>query len=161
MGRRWIFAFGRPLSKAEEDSLKVEAGGFFAGWNSHGAINVSQWRVVNSQFLVVYVPDQEGGPSGCSIDALSHFIAKQSEDLNLPLLDEHHVIYQTNEGQFKGVSRAEFKRLVESGEIASSVKVADTSAFHVCEREMSELDSGIFSSFLVKASDSWHKKYWV
>lgn len=161
MGRRWVFAFGRPLSEAEEESLKDQAGAFFAGWNSHGAINVSQWRLVDNQFLVVYVPDQEGGPSGCSIDALSHFIAKQSEFLNVPLLDEHHVVYQTNEGQFTGVSRAEFKRLVESGEIVSSVKVVDTSAFHVSEREVPDSENDIFSSFLVKASDSWHKKYWA
>ncbi|HMO16836.1 MAG TPA: hypothetical protein PKA63_03175 [Oligoflexia bacterium] len=162
MGRRWIFTFEEPFDDALISTLGLECGTFFESWNSHGAHNESSWRIVQNQLLVVYVPDNETGPSGCSIDALGSFVKKISERFLNYLLDEHLVIYRNSDGFYTGVNRADFKIMCDKREINPDVYVVDNSEFNLPIDDFSnpaQMENYIFSGFIKKASDCWVKRY--
>lgn len=154
--RLWVFPASRPLDAPEEDRLLQRVDRFLDGWGAHGAplTAARDWRY--GRFLLVAVDEASVPPSGCSIDAMARVLKEAGEELDVDFLDHGPVLYRVEAvegeggGNVRRVSRAEFKKLAQDGEVDLNTTVFDQSV-----TRLSQLRSGEWEK---PAGTGWHRR---
>ncbi len=123
--RVWVFGTGRPLSVEEEDTLLTAVDAHLEAWAAHGhpLRSAREWR--EGRFLIVAVDEATAPPTGCSIDALVHQLRRLETALGVTLVEHGAVWYRTEEGLPARVGRADFKRLIQTGDAHGETTVFD------------------------------------
>ena len=122
--RLWVFAASRPLTETEQGQLLNQVDAFQRDWAAHGAPLTSGRDLRHGRFLLVAVDERAAGVSGCSIDALTRGLRALEQELGVELLNNGPVLYRDS-GGIRRVSRPEFHRLAESGQVTPETTVFD------------------------------------
>jgi hypothetical protein len=123
--RLWAFAASRPLSAQESASLLAATDEFLAGWTAHRVPLATAREFRFNHFLFVAVDEEVAGASGCSIDALVRFMRQVEAPLNVRLTDNGLVWFRGERDAIRCVTRAEFQRLVDDGQVGPQTTVFD------------------------------------
>jgi hypothetical protein len=148
-GRMWVFPASRVLSETEASSLLVAVDAFLDGWAAHGVPLASARELRDGQFLVVGVDEDVEAPSGCSIDALTNQLRGLGREMDVSLIEHGPVWFRSGQG-IRSVSRGEFRRLADEGEVSVGTLVFDTSLTRV-----SRFREGFFEQ---PAANTWHRR---
>ena len=151
--RLWAFAASRPLSESESVPFLAATGEFLTRWTAHKVplATAREWRF--NQFLFVAVDEAAAGASGCSIDALVRFMRESEGPLGVRLTDNGSVWFRDTDGTIDCVTRKEFQRLADGGNVGP-----DTIVFDNTIETTGALRAGHWE---VAARDSWHGKAFV
>ncbi len=151
--RLWVFGVGRSLASTEESRLLAKVDGFLGEWKAHGYPLAAAREWLYGHFLLVGVDEQVSPPSGCSIDALIRNLRDSEEELKTEIVGGAFVWYRDAKpsADIRRVSRAEFKKRVETGLISG-----DTVVFDLSLTRVGELRAGKWEA---PARQSWHRRY--
>jgi hypothetical protein len=150
VSRIWVFSATRDLSPDDVSRLTDVLSRVFAVWTkkSPGVRGVFEFR--DARFLVVGADEREACVSGCGIDAMMQWMKQIETASGLRLVDRMQVFWRGDDGVVRSAHRAEFKRLLESGELSPRTRVFDTAA----------ATSDVFRDgrFELPLAESWHAK---
>lgn len=123
--RVWVFAASRPVTEQEAQPLLSATDEFLVKWTAHKVplASARDWRY--GQFLFVAIDEAIAGASGCSIDALVHFMADAEKPLGARLTDNGAVWYRGTDGSVECVSRPAFRKLAGDGAVGPDTVVFD------------------------------------
>lgn len=145
--RLWIFAASRPLTDAERGRVLEHVDAFQENWAAHGTPLTSGRDVRYGRFLLVAVDEQAAGVSGCSIDALTRRLRHLEQELDVELLNNGPVLYRDGD-EIRRVSRPEFHRLADAGQVTPETPVFDNTVATVGGVRRGSWES--------PAADTWH-----
>ncbi len=147
--RLWVFGVERTLGEAEQENFLNAVDSFLETWVAHGAPLTCgrDWRW--GRFLLVAVDEATAPPSGCSIDAMVGVLKDQERRLGLSVLD-NTPIWFVADGEVRRISRSEFSRLADEGEVGP-----DTVVFDNTVTRLKEARSGRWEG---PARESWHQR---
>ncbi len=148
--RVWVFGADRPLDTDAEARLRAGLDAFLEGWTAHRRELAAAADVREGRFVVVALDETRVPASGCSIDALLHRIRAMEEALGVRLADAAPVWYRAADGEICCVSRGEFRRLAETGDVS-----AETPVFDLTLERLEALRAGRLE---VAAGRSWHAR---
>ncbi len=149
--RLWVFGVGRSLDGVEERALMDAVDEFLESWVAHGTpLRCGRdWR--RGRFLLVAVDETSVPPSGCSIDAMVRVLKDQERALETTIVDNAPVWFLDDPSQeIRRVSRSEFKRLAERGDVGPETVVFDNAV-----TRLSEVRAGRWER---PAHEGWHRK---
>jgi hypothetical protein len=148
--RIWVFTASRPLSSSDESYLTSLLTRVFALWTkkSPGVRGVFEFR--DARFLLVGADEREALVSGCGIDAMMQWMKQIESESGLRLVDRMQVYWRDADGVVRSAHRAEFKRLLDAGEVTPQTRVFDTAA-----ATSDVLRDGRFE---LPLAESWHAK---
>lgn len=148
MERIWIYQADRLLTDIEAKYVLDKLEGFTSQWKAHGKSLAAKAEIRHNRFVIVMVDDHVAPPTGCSIDKSVHLLKEIEAETGVNLFDRTQVAYRDGE-QIKAVSRAEFERLVATGEVTDQ-----TIVFNNLIASYPELES----HWEVPLKESWHAK---
>jgi len=146
-GRLWVFPSSRTLSADEAEALMEAVDEFLDGWAAHGAQLRSGRRFVDGRFLLVGVDEDAEAPSGCSIDALVNRLRALGSDMGAELVD-HGPVFFRDGADVRSLSRAEFRALMDTGEVGPDTPVFDTTLTRIADLRDGGLERPV--------RESWH-----
>jgi len=148
--RAWVFTANRPLSPADVSHLTSLLSRVFALWTkkSPGVRGVFEFR--DARFLLVGADERAALVSGCGIDAMMQWMKQIESESGLRLVDRMQVYWRGDDGVVRCAHRAEFKRLLDAGDVTTRTRVFDTAA----------ATSDVFRDgrFELPLAQSWHAK---
>lgn len=148
--RVWCFgASARPSDEAMA-ALRGSLERFLVSWTAHRADLRAGFGWLHDRFLVVAVDETDTQASGCSIDALTGEIRRLEQAAGVDLLDAAPVWYRDDGGDVRSVTRDEFRRLAERGEVGP-----DTLVFDLTAPTLEDVRTG---GWEVEAGRSWHAR---
>jgi hypothetical protein len=145
--RLWCFGASRTPEAAELQRLLDAMGRFVAEWTAHRQDLQASFSWVHERFLLVAVDESRAGASGCSIDALTSHLRDLGSDLGLDLLDSMPVWFRGADGGIRTVSRPEFTRLGQAGEVSTSTPVFDLTLERLGEVRAGRLETAAGSAW--------------
>jgi hypothetical protein len=148
--RVWTFAASRPLGDQEAQAFLAATEKFLGAWTAHKVplATACEWRF--NQFLFVGVDEAATGASGCSIDALVHFMQDAERRLEARLTDNGRVWFRDAAGAVQCVTRSRFHELAEADAVG-----AETTVFDNTIETVGALREGRWE---VPARNSWHAR---
>ena len=148
--RLWVFPGSRALTNDEATRVLHATDGFLNTWAAHKVPLATGRELHYNQFLLVAVDEAATGASGCSIDALVHFVQEQERATGAVFTDNAPVWFRGAGGAVETVSRARFRDLAKGGAVGP-----DTVVFDNTIQSIGALREGKWE---VKARDTWHGK---
>ena len=145
--RVWVYGSEPALGDKSAETMLSEVDSFLAGWKAHGVPLHSARDWADDRFLTIAVDQEQEGASGCSIDGLFRTLKSLEQKVGAQIITSGLVYYRGRDGNINAVSRDEFTRLSERGEIDKDTEVFDLSVTTLGEWK---------SRFKSRASDSWH-----
>lgn len=145
--RVWVFPADRPLDGDDREELLEAVDDFLDGWNAHGTPLRGARDLRDDRFLIVGVDEDAAPPSGCSIDALVRVFKEKERELDVRLLDRSRVWYRDGD-EIQCVSRKEFRRRADEGEIDTETPVFDPA--------VTTIEDVRDGSWNPPARESWH-----
>ena len=76
----WVFQSDKIISPSNQKILINEISPFLTDWSSHGAEIKSSFEIRYGLFLIISVDEEINSASGCSIDKLTNFIIRISNE---------------------------------------------------------------------------------
>lgn len=146
--RLWIYGTNRRLSSGEQSELLDTLDDFFSEWMSHGRPVEGRAVVLEDRFLLVAAAVEEGEISGCGIDSSTQVIDEVADTLEIDWVPALTIFYRHPSGEIRGVSRPEFRKLVEDGVVSRTTGVIDLS--------LESLGDLREQGFERPAGESWH-----
>lgn len=129
--RLWVFGVGRALAPQEQADLLAVVDRFLDEWKAHGTPLAGARDFREGRFLMVGVDEASVPPSGCSIDAMVRVLRSLEGTMGVALVDHGPVFYRSSSGAVERVERAEFRRLIEEGQVGPATAVFDTTLTRV------------------------------
>lgn len=148
--RIWIYVADRRLSAHESSRLLEYLDSFCANWQSHGRQVSSAAALFEDRFAVVAGVIPGGDISGCGIDASVHALERAADELNVGWMSGLMVHFRDGNGNVRSVSRPEFRRLVQIGELGSGTIVFDLSILTLGTLRAGKLEQ--------PAGSTWHAR---
>ncbi|HZK77307.1 MAG TPA: hypothetical protein VFC35_00250 [Gemmatimonadaceae bacterium] len=145
--RVWVYGSEPALEGKNADDMLVEVDKFLASWQAHGVPLHSGWNWSDNRFLTIAVDQEQEGASGCSIDGLFRTLKALEARVGGQLITSGLVYYRGKDRQIRAVTRDEFTRLSETGEVDGNTEVFDLSVTWLGEWR---------ARFRSRAADSWH-----
>lgn len=148
--RVWCFGAQRALDGARTAQLLDSTNRFLERWTAHRRELTAGFALRYQRFLFVAVDESRAGASGCSIDALLHYLTRLETEIGVRLTDSAPVWYRDAEGRIRCVGRAEFRRLAERGEVSG-----ETIVFDLTLTRLGDVRAGRWE---VPAAGAWHAR---
>ena len=142
--RVWVYQANRPLTAKEENMIMYSLKNSLNTWNAHGEPLLGSVRIDEGRFVIVAVDESHNGPSGCSIDASTHWLKDLGTELNVDFFDRSLAYIKDNE--ILTVPVFGLKKAVENG-----LLLADTVIFN---NNSVQTKSQLVSSWKMAASKS-------
>ncbi|MEL7427378.1 MAG: hypothetical protein AAFN81_30595 [Bacteroidota bacterium] len=147
--RVWIYQAAQPFESAQVPEISQHVQEFAQRWVSHSRQLRAGGAVLNDRFLVLAVDETQAGASGCSIDSSVQFVKQVGSHYERDLFDRLRFSYE-KDGQVFTVSKEEFARLYQQGEIND-----DTIVYDPLVKTLGELNS----AFRKPLRNSWHARF--
>ena len=146
--RVWVYQANKNLLASEVQIIQQALENQVNNWAAHGASLVGSVQVLHNRFVVVAVDEMQNQASGCSIDASTRWLKDLGVELNIDFFDRSVAFLQN--GELQTVEIGKIKSLV-----TDNILTPDTLIFNNLVPNIQEFKS----SWNVKASDSWMKRY--
>lgn len=150
--RLFIHGTSRVLDAAEAARLLDEVDAFLDEWAAHGEPVSGARDFRDGRFLLIAADEEVTRLSGCSIDSLVRAMKAIEAGLGLSLLDSSPVYYRGAAG-VERVTREEFGRRVEAGQIAPETIVFDNTVSDVGTLRRGGWEKPFHAS--------WHARLWT
>ena len=148
----WVYQSSREFSQEEVQQLEQVLNHFVSGWNAHGEQLDSQYKIMDNQFIVLFVDESNHGASGCSIDSSVQNIKKIEQDFNCNLTDKGLVGYKDGKGKTQIISFKDVRLAIMTGKINEDTVIYNNSISTFKEFE---------NNWQIKAKDSWLSRFFV
>lgn len=148
MERIWIYQSNRALTAEEGKDLLARMETFAGQWKAHGKSLSAGIRLQYDRFLIIRVDEEVAQATGCSIDKSVHLLKDIQQDLGVDFFDRMQIAYRDSEG-IQAVSRQEFEKLVEQGEVNENTIVFNN---------MITAADDFSTQWEVPLKESWHAK---
>lgn len=145
--RVWVYGSEPALGSKPSEEMLSEVDSFLGGWKAHGVPLHAARDWSDDRFLTIAVDQEQEGASGCSIDGLFRTLKALESRIGGQLVTSGLVYYRDRDGKIHAVSRDQFTRSSEAGEIDKDTEVFDMSVTNLGEWR---------SRFRSRASNSWH-----
>jgi len=149
--RVWIFVSSRLLSREEIEATAFELQSFSKHWAAHGVPLLNEWCLWGGRVLVVAVDESVHPASGCSIDALTHFVQGIGQTLKVDWFNRMLVLHRSQGGAWQESQMHAFWALKKSGRVADDDLVLNTLA--KTKGDWDRFGQQLFS-------ESWHAEMW-
>ena len=146
--RVWVYQADRTLNDQEAREIKNRLTAFCEGWNTHGNMMPTSFKLIDNQIILLAVDESRLGASGCSIDSSVRILRELESKLGINLTDQGKVSYK-NEHKIHVSPALGIKSKVLSGEIT-----VDTEVINPLIREKSDLNQ-----LWIPAKTSWLNKF--
>ena len=147
--RLWVYQADRKLTEEEVKAVEAAAEQFVNNWEAHGKPLRASFKIAYDQFLILTVDENYNGATGCSIDSSVALVRYLQQSLNISFLDRSKVAVM-NDSQVELTPFTQLKSLVAEGTIDRDTMIFDNSVDSMEKFQ---------SSWLVKAEDSWLRRY--
>lgn len=155
--RVWVYQANRPLTDADVLHIQSSLQPALTQWAAHGQPLLASAQVVANRFVVIAVDEGHNLPSGCSIDASTHYlknIAQQlsgSEEGTLDFFDRS-AAYAGPGGEVLTLPLPTIKHAVMDGRLTTETTVFNTLVSTKAEFE---------SKWQLPASQTWLNRYFA
>jgi hypothetical protein len=131
--RLWVFSCDPAPVASDAAALLQTADTFLDQWQAHGhpLSCARDWR--DDRFLAIGVDQSTAGATGCSIDGLFRALRILEQSLGVRMVGGGSVFYRDADNVVRCVSRDDFTRLSEDGEISAATPVFDATLTTVGE----------------------------
>jgi len=148
--RLWIFQSESfiPYEKIERISARIL--NFLEEWQAHGKDLKASFQIKYDRFLIIALDEASYQATGCSIDKLTHLIARLEKELNISLLDRTQIAYRDDNEMIDTMHMMDFRAALESQELDENTIVFN----NLIERK-----SQLEEKWEVPISRSWHKQW--
>ncbi len=135
LSKVWVYQSSRAFNEDEGLVISQKIKDFVQQWTSHKLEVSGDGGLVYNRFVILMADETLVGVGGCSIDSSVHFMRSLGQEFRADFLDRWLVAYK-KEDEVHAISRAEFEKLVESGEVHD-----DTIIFNNLIQTKAELQS--------------------
>ena len=149
--RVWVYQCYREFSDGEVEELKAKLENFTTNWNSHGKDLKASFKILYNRFVVLAVDEKFNRPSGCSIDASVNLIKQLENEHSVDLMNKLNLSFKDSQN-ISVVSMSDFQKYVKEGKITSNTTVFNNMVTTKADFEQ---------NWEVRASDSWHKRFFL
>lgn len=147
--RIWVYQADRSISASEKAQMMVSLEGFLKQWAAHGSDLQASAAVLHDYFMVICMDESFQMASGCSIDSKVRFVQELGQNMNINFFERTNLAFKTD----SGVQLVKLNDLKNS--IAAGTVTVDSVFFENTVQTKGQLDNG----WLVKAGESWLKRY--
>ena len=148
MERIWIYQSNRELTEQESQWVDNKLSDFTLQWAAHGKQLAARAEVRFNRFIILFLNESMEAASGCSIDSSVRFLKEIEKELNIDLFDRMQIAYRKG-NTIEAVSRSEFERLIDLGEVNENTIVFNNTVANSEE---------LAASWEVPMKDSWHAR---
>jgi len=146
--RIWIYACDNPVTGNQREWMNTSLQAFLEKWTAHGNDLKSGFKVLYNQILIIGLDENAATASGCSIDALVHFIKGMGVQLQVDFFNRN-LIPILHEDKLTLVNLTSLKNKIASGEISGGSLIFNTLLTH-----KSDLKEKV-----TPLKDSWLNRY--
>jgi len=150
----WVFSCSRKASDRECECISDSIKQFLQSWKRHGKKIDSACEILYNQFIIIVSSESTVEASGCSQDALLHFMENPIELDGLEVLAPNTIFYETESGEVKYLNRNEFIKNVQRKRIFSEETI-------VYDTTLYQINSFKSNQFKLKLKDCWHHKLYL
>lgn len=148
--RIWIYQAPRPLTTEEREIIAAELENFTSDWQAHGKDLFAGYGVFHRRFIVLAVDETMQEATGCSVDDSVKLIRRLQDEIQLDLMDRMHITFRSENDLVVSVPMAEFKSMIEEGEIDESTHVFNNLVTNLREFR---------NNWEIPAGQSWHARF--
>jgi hypothetical protein len=123
--RVWVYQANRPLTDADVAQIDAALQPSLSQWAAHGQPLLASAQVVNNRFVVIAVDEGHNLPSGCSIDASTHFLKGIGTQLQADFFDRS-AAYAGPNGEVLTLPLPKIKEAVMDGRLTPETTVFNT-----------------------------------
>jgi len=144
----WVFQSDKIISPSNQKILINEISPFLTDWSSHGAEIKSSFEIRYDLFLIISVDEEINSASGCSIDKLTNFIIRISNEIGVDFFNRLNVAYKSDSEKINLRSLSDFKTLISDGKINEESIVFNN---------LIKTKKDYIEQWEVQLKNSWHK----
>jgi hypothetical protein len=144
----WVFQSDKIISPSNQKILINEISPFLTDWSSHGAEIKSSFEIRYDLFLIISVDEEINSASGCSIDKLTNFIIRISNEIGVDFFNRLNIAYKSDSDKINLRSLSDFKRLISEGKINEESIVFNN---------LIKTKKDYIEQWEVQLKNSWHK----
>lgn len=144
----WVFQSDKIISPSNQKILINEISPFLTDWSSHGAEIKSSFEIRYDLFLIISVDEEINSASGCSIDKLTNFIIRISNEIGVDFFNRLNVAYKSDFEKINLTSLSDFKTLISEGKINEESIVFNN---------LIKTKKDYIEQWEVQLKNSWHK----
>ena len=144
----WVFQSDKIISPSNQKILINEISPFLTDWSSHGAEIKSSFEIRHDLFLIISVDEEINSASGCSIDKLTNFIIRISNEIGVDFFNRLNVAYKSDSEKINLRSLSDFKTLISEGKINEESIVFNN---------LIKTKKDYIEQWEVQLKNSWHK----
>ena len=144
----WVFQSDKIISPSNQKILINEISPFLIDWSSHGAEIKSSFEIRYDLFLIISVDEEINSASGCSIDKLTNFIIRISNEIGVDFFNRLNVAYKSDSEKINLRSLSDFKTLISEGKINEESIVFNN---------LIKTKKDYIEQWEVQLKNSWHK----
>lgn len=144
----WVFQSDKIISPSNQKILINEISPFLTDWSSHGTEIKSSFEIRYDLFLIISVDEEINSASGCSIDKLTNFIIRISNEIGVDFFNRLNVAYKSDSEKINLRSLSDFKTLISEGKINEESIVFNN---------LIKTKKDYIEQWEVQLKNSWHK----
>jgi len=144
----WVFQSDKIISPSNQKILINEISPFLTDWSSHGAEIKSSFEIRYDLFLIISVDEEINSASGCSIDKLTNFIIRISNEIGVDFFNRLNIAYKSDSEKINLRSLSDFKTLISEGKINEESIVFNN---------LIKTKKDYIEQWEVQLKNSWHK----
>ena len=149
--RVWVYQANRSLTNAEVQIIETALEPALDTWAAHGSPLLASAQVIDNRFVIIAVDEDHTLPSGCSIDASTHFLQAIGRQLNADFFDRSPAFVNAD-GQLETVPMTGIKTAVLTGKITQETTVFNT---------LVSTKTEFLTDWKRQAGNTWLKRYFV
>lgn len=153
--RLWVYQANRPLTDADVQSIDESLQPALNQWAAHGQPLLASAQVVANRFVVIAVDEGHSLPSGCSIDASTHFLKTIGQQLsgNSPVdFFDRSAAYLEPNGEVLTLALPTLKDAVMDGRLTPNTTVFNT---------LVNTKGDFAANWMKPASQTWLNRYFA
>lgn len=147
--RVWVYQANRPLTDAEVEQIQASLEPALNGWAAHGQPLRASAQVLANRFVVIAVDEGYSLPSGCSIDASTHYLKQIGQQLSVDFFDRS-AAYAAPGGVVETLPLPKIKEAVLDGRLTPETTVFNT---------LVSTKADLAANWLKPASQTWLNRY--
>lgn len=148
--RLWVYQANQTISDELKEIIEKQLTKNIESWSAHGVYLAGSFCVISNRFVIIAVNESYHSPSGCSIDASTHWLKELGNQLNIDFFDRS-VVY-TNNDELLSFQPFTAKKQIELGIINANSPIFDNLI-----KTVSELKT----TFTKPANETWMKRFFV
>lgn len=147
--RLWVYQANRPLTHAEVAQIDASLQPALSQWAAHGQPLLASAQVISNRFVIIAVDEGHSLPSGCSIDASTHFLKSIGGQINVDFFDRS-AAYMGPDEQVLTIPLPKIKEAVMDGRLTLETPVFNT---------LVNTKGDFTTNWIKPASQTWLNRY--